>query len=311
MPQHTILSHDSALVRELVSVLTRNNQKIRRVSSVPFPITGSENRIADPLDYEALVTALAGSDYVYLLADLSCSPRLWREQLPSVMRNTINACKECRAKLILLDNAHMYGHVTGPVTEETAYQPIGADARLGAQVALMLQREMTEGRVGAVIARTADLYGPWVTSAYTAAVEVFGPLSKGKAPWTWQRPDVPRSLCFAPDAARSLYILATEKEAEGRIWHLPAAYPLLSLREVAAFAAICMGSSHRLKQRPLWLYAISRQFDASLSERHERTQLENYPFHFDSSKLAGVFKITATPYFEGIKETALWFLAQK
>jgi hypothetical protein len=39
------------------------------------------------------------------------------------MDNAIEACKRARAKLIFFENVYMYGKVSGPMTEETPFNP--------------------------------------------------------------------------------------------------------------------------------------------------------------------------------------------
>jgi hypothetical protein len=39
------------------------------------------------------------------------------------MGNAIEACKRAGAKLVFFDNVYMYGRVSGPMTEETPFNP--------------------------------------------------------------------------------------------------------------------------------------------------------------------------------------------
>jgi len=78
------------------------------------------------------------------------------------MRNTIEAAKRARARLIFFGNVYMYGKVDGPMTEETPFRPSSRKGEIRAQIARVLLDEIKAGNLTALIARTADFYGPRV-----------------------------------------------------------------------------------------------------------------------------------------------------
>jgi len=76
------------------------------------------------------------------------------------MVNTIEACKRTRAKLIFFDNVYMYGEVHVPMTEQTPYAPCSKKGAVRAEIATALMDEIKAGNLTAMIARSADFYGP-------------------------------------------------------------------------------------------------------------------------------------------------------
>jgi hypothetical protein len=68
------------------------------------------------------------------------------------------------AKLIFFDNVYMYGKVTGPMTEEMPFNPSSQKGEIRAKMATMLLDEIKAGGVRALIARSADFYGPAATT---------------------------------------------------------------------------------------------------------------------------------------------------
>jgi nucleoside-diphosphate-sugar epimerase len=55
---------------------------------------------------------------------------------------------------------------------------------------------------------------------------VFGRILAGKKPQWPGRLDQPHTFHYLPDIARGLLVLADRREADGQVWHLPAAGPL-------------------------------------------------------------------------------------
>ena len=200
----TILGAGGAIGNELVKLLAANNQPFRLVGRNPKPTLGATEIVAaDLTDTDQTIRAVAGSSVVYLLVGLKYDHRVWQEMWPRIMSNTIDACKRAGAKLIFFDNVYMYGKVTGPMTEETPFNPCSRKGEIRATIASMLIDEWKSGALTAMIARSADFYGPDTQNAVTNLL-VFQPLARRrKASWL-VNDAVPHSFTYTPDAARSL-----------------------------------------------------------------------------------------------------------
>src|SRR5438445_9554747 len=161
----TILGAGGAIGNELVKLLAARNQPFRLVGRNPPEIPGAtETLAADLADKDQTTRAVAGSSVVHLLVGLKYDHKLWQEMWPRVMSNTIEACKRANAKLIFFDNVYMYGKVSGPMTEETPFNPCSRKGEIRAQIATALLDEIKTGNLTALIARSADFYGPHVTT---------------------------------------------------------------------------------------------------------------------------------------------------
>jgi len=64
----------------------------------------------------------------------------------------------------------------------------------------------------------------------TAGETVFGRILAGKKPQWTGRLGQPHTFHYLPDIARGLVVLADRREADGQVWHLPAAPPLTAQR---------------------------------------------------------------------------------
>jgi len=156
MKLHTVLGAGGAVGNQLVAVLQQNNQRVRLISRKARPSINAEIIAADVTNYEQTMNAVKGSDVVYLVVGLAYDIRVWKENWPKIMANTINACRAHGSKLIFFDNVYMYGKVEVVMTEETPFNPISKKGEIRAAIATHLLNEMKAGNIQALIARSAD-----------------------------------------------------------------------------------------------------------------------------------------------------------
>ncbi len=103
MKLHTILGAGGAVGNQLLAVLQQNNQRVRLISRKARPSINAEIIAADVTNYEQTMNAVKGSDVVYLVVGLAYDIRVWKENWPKIMANTINACRAHGSKLIFLN----------------------------------------------------------------------------------------------------------------------------------------------------------------------------------------------------------------
>ena len=167
----TILGAGGAIGNELVKLFAAKNQPFRMVGRNPKATSGAtETLAADLTDRDQTVQAVAGSSVVHLLVGLKYDRKVWLDMWPRIMSNTIEACKRAGAKLIFFDNVYMYGKVSGPMTEETPFNPCSKKGEIRAKIATMLINEWKSGALAAMIARSADFYGPDTQNAVPKAL---------------------------------------------------------------------------------------------------------------------------------------------
>jgi nucleoside-diphosphate-sugar epimerase len=265
----TILEAGGAIGNELVKLLATKNQPFRLVGRIPKATPGAaETLSADVTDRDQTVRAVAGSNVVHLLVGLKYDRRVWQDMWPRIMSNTIEACKRAGAKLIFFDNVYMYGRVSGPMTEETPFNPCSKKGEIRAKIATMLINEWKSGALDAMIARCADFYGPDARNAVPNLL-VFQPLARNrKASWL-VNDGVPHSFTYTPDAAQSLMQLAGRPNAWNQTWHVPTTPNPLTGREFVALAAKEFGvvPRHRVLSRPM--LRVAGWFDPLVAESYE------------------------------------------
>jgi nucleoside-diphosphate-sugar epimerase len=300
----TILGAGGAIANHLARLLVAENLPFRVVSRSARSTPGAaESVAADLTDREQTIRAVAGSSVVLLLAGLKYDRRIWADEWPRIMGNTIEACKRAGAKLVFFDNVYMYGRVSGPMTEETPFNPCSRKGEVRAHIATTLLNEIKTGSITALLARAPDFYGP-ATPTGVANVLVFDAWIKNqKASWLVDD-SVPHSLIYTPDAARAVFTLARSDSAWNQTWHLPTTPDPPTGRGFITAAGQAMNRDPKYRVLSPGMIRIFGWFNPTVGELHEMLYQNDAPYLFDSSKYARAFGFAGTPYDEGIRATA-------
>lgn len=303
----TILGAGGGIGNELAKILSDRKQRYRLVGRNPVPMAGATEIVsADISDQGQTVRAIAGSTVVHLLVGLKYDHKLWAELWPRIMTNAIEGCKRANARLVFFDNVYMYGKVQGPMHEETPFNPCSKKGEIRAKIANALIEEWKSGAVTAMIARSADFYGP-LTRNSVPSVLVMEPFSKGRKA-SWLLNDSARhSFTYTPDAARSLVTLAETETAWNQTWHVPTAPNPPNGREFINMAARDFGIAPRYRVLSRSMLRIVGLFDSNVRESYEMMYQSDSEYLFDSSKFAKAYGFSGTPYQEGIGATARSF----
>jgi nucleoside-diphosphate-sugar epimerase len=300
----TILGAGGVISNHLVPLLAAQNKPFRVVSRTARPTPGATEVVAaDITDRDQTIRAVAGSSVVLLLVGLKYDRKVWAEQWPRIMANTIEACKRAGARLVFFDNVYMYGRVNGTMTEETPFNPCSRKGEIRAQIATTLLNEIQAGSLTAIIARAADFYGP-ASPTGVANVLVFDAWAKNqKASWLVNE-SVPHSLIYTPDAARAVLTLAESESAWNQTWHLPTTPNPPTGREFITAAAQAMNRDPKYRVLSPLMVRLFGWFNPVVGEIYEMLYQNDSPYVFDSSKYARAFGFSGTPYDEGIRATA-------
>jgi nucleoside-diphosphate-sugar epimerase len=301
---HAILGAGGAIGVHLLRELSARGQPVRLVARTPAPAhEATETVAADLSQLDQAIAAVSGSKTAYLLVGLRYDIAAWRSLWPRIMGNAIEACKRAGARLVFFDNVYMYGQVAGPMTEATPFNPCSRKGDVRAQIATALLDEIRAGRLTAMIARSADFYGPSARTS-VANILVFDKLARA-SPASWLVDDtVPHSFTFTPDAAKALVLLAEEETAWNQTWHLPTAGGPPTGKQFIEMAAREFGvrPKYRVLRRPM--IRLAGLVDTAVRESYEMLYQNGSAYVFDSSKFASTFGFAGTSYAEGIKLVA-------
>ncbi|GAA2981441.1 nucleoside-diphosphate-sugar epimerase [Microbacterium terrae] len=298
----TILGAGGQIGTELARELhDHHTNRLRLVSRNPKRLHDTDELVAasllNPVETDA---AVAGSDIVYLTVGLPPDAKLWAEQLPVMMRNTIDACARHGAKLVFFDNTYMYPMTSVPLTESTGFDPRGPKAKTRALMTTMLLEAMAAGRVEAVICRAPEFYGPGKTQSFTNSL-FLDPIQNGEKPRVPVRDDTLRTLIWTPDASRGMALIGNTPSAYGQTWHLPCD-TAVTYKQLAEFASEVWSTEIRYTVIPKIAFQVAGLFDAGAREIRELLPRYAHDNVFVTEKFARAFpEFRVTTAHEGIQ----------
>jgi len=299
----TILGSGGSIGIELAKVLSNYTDKVRLVSRNPEPVRGNEELFpADLTSLENAMQAVEGSSIAYLTLGLPYFANVWQKEWPRVMRNVIEACKQNSCKLVFFDNIYMYdpNHLH-EMDENTPINPSSIKGKVRAEIAEMLLSEVESGSLTALIARSADFYGPGIEKNGMVREMVFKKLASGeKANWLCSL-DHKHSVTYTPDAAKATAILGNTDDAYNQVWHLPTAPDPPTGREWIELIAREMDVKPRFQVAPKFLVRLMGLFMPIMKEMVEMLYQYDRNYLFISKKFEDRFGFKPTPYPEGVK----------
>src|SRR6516225_9138900 len=220
---HVVFGATGAIGSAVADELLRSGRRVRAVSRRGRAPEGAQGVAADAADPAQAAAAAAGAAVVYHCANPPYTK--WPQLFPPLTRSILGAAESSGATLVFADNLYAYGPVDGPLREDLPALAHGRKGRVRAEMAAELLDADRDGRARVAIGRASDYYGPRGTGSI-AGETVFGRILAGKKPQWTGRLDQPHTFNFLPDIARGLLVLADHLEADGQVWHLPAAEPL-------------------------------------------------------------------------------------
>ena len=300
----TILGANGTIGSVLAKELVNYTDKIRLVSRYPRKVNETDELFPADLSNPAVVDqAVEGSDVVYLVVGFDYKLKVWEENWPMLMKATINACKKHNARLVFFDNVYLYDINAIPhMTEESPINPPSRKGAVRKQIAQMVMDEVKAGTLLALIARSADFYGPDNDKSFVNEM-VYKNFKKGKWANWFIDAEKKHSFTYTPDAAKATALLGNTEDAYNTIWHLPTDKNVLTGREFVELFSKEMKVANKIFVMPLWMLKIVGLFVPVLKEMPEMMYQYDRDYFFDSSKFEKRFKFKATSYQEGVKLT--------
>lgn len=302
----TILGANGTIGSQLVKELKQYTDHIRLVSRNPKKVNDTDELFpADLSDGNQVEKAIAGSQVVYLLVGFDYNIKVWKEKWPRLMRAVIDACIKHNAKLVFFDNVYLYDLKAIPhMTEESSVNPPSKKGVVRKEIAEMLMDAVKSGKLTALIARSADFYGPKNEKSFLIET-VYKNLKKGKSPTWFIDADKKHSFTYTPDAAKGTAILGNTADAYNQVWHLPTDKNSLTGRELATLFMKEMKITSKVLVFPMWTIKLLGLFMPFMREMPEMMYQYDREYFFDSSKFEKRFNFKPTTYPEGARQTVL------
>lgn len=298
----TIIGSGGTIAIPLARELKKYTGKIRLVSRNPRKINETDELF--PLDVNNLFSiekAVSGSEVVYVTIGFAYNLKVWQKTWPPFIQAIINACKMHGAKLVFFDNVYMYAKSFIPnMTENSAQQPPSKKGIIRKLIQDMIMNEVEKGDLTALIARSADFYGPDTNKSVLAETAAKN-LLKGKKAMVFGNPDKIHTYTFTPDAGKATSLLGNTSDAYNQIWHVPTTKEMLTNRQWIELIANELNVPPKIQKIPTWMLYILGIFIPELKEFPEMMYQNEMDYIFDSSKFEKKFGMKATLPKEGVK----------
>jgi len=308
----TILGSGGTVATDLAKELTKYTNQIRLVSRNPKRINETDILFpADLTDAAQVDKAVEGSEVVYVTVGFDYNIKIWRAIWPTLIERVIASCIKYNAKLVFFDNVYMYDRdFIGHMTEATPIRPTSKKGDVRAHIANLILDAVKSGKLTALIARSADFYGP--NNDKSVLIEtVYKNLSKGKAANWFATLDKKHTFTYTPDAATATAILGNTPDAYNQVWHVPTYSTGLTGKQWIELFAKELGVAPKASALPNWLLGIIGLFVPIMRELHEMAYQYDRDYFFDSSKFEQRFGLKPTSPEEGVRKTVAFYKDKK
>jgi len=164
----------------------------------------------------------------------------------------------------------------------------------------LIFEEVAKNNLTALIARSADFYGPDnKNSALT--IMVADNLMKGKKAQAFGNIDKVHTYTYTPDAAKATALLGNTPDAYNQVWHLPTTGERLTNRQWIQLIAGELKVEPKIQSVPRWMLYLLGLFIPMMKEFPEMLYQYENDYIFDSGKFEKRFGLKATAPADGIK----------
>jgi len=300
----TILGSGGAIGTELAKTLKEYTSEIRLVSRNPVKVNPADQLFpADLMHPDEVKKAVEGSSIVYVTVGFPYNYKIWKENWPKFIQYVIDACIQYQCKMVFFDNIYMYDpQFLEGMTEETPINPASKKGKVRAQIAKMILDKVDEGKLTALIARSADFYGPNIQNTSMLTETVFKPLHNGKKANWMGSVNVKHSFTYTPDAGKATALLGNTESAYNQVWHLPTADNPLTGKEWITLIAKEMGAKPNVQAASKFIVRVLGLFMPLMREMSEMMYQYDRDYIFNSDKFSKNFDMKPTSYQEGVKK---------
>lgn len=302
----TILGAGGDIGTLLAKELRYYTDTIRLVARNPKQVNGNDELFkADLLNREEALKAVKGSAVAYLTIGLAYDIRIWKAQWPAIMQNVIDACVEHQCRLVFFDNVYMYDKSAIPdMREGSPIHPPSEKGKIRAQLVQMINEAIATRGLKALIARSADFYGPGARNGILNIL-VINNYAKGKtANWQSDATKI-HSVTYTPDAAKATAMLGNTESAFNQVWHLPTSQERLTGKQLIAIAAKAAARKPSYFVLSSFMLSLAGLFSRQIKELVEMQYQNNRDYFFNTEKFNRAFQFTPTSYEEGIRQTLM------
>src|SRR6188474_2377560 len=130
---HVVVGGAGAIGSAVMDELVRRRRRVQSIGRREATMrAGVEQRIADVMDPQQAIDAIAGASVVYQCAAPEYTR--WVQEFPALQANVVDAAERAGARLVVVENLYMYGPSAGPMLETTPMAATGKKGSLRARL---------------------------------------------------------------------------------------------------------------------------------------------------------------------------------
>lgn len=298
MSQHVIVG-SGPIGSRVALLLAGQDERVRIVTrsgdGPQHPLI--ERVAADASDARRLTRLTAGAEVLYNCANPSYTQ--WQRRWPPLNAAMIAAARATGAVYAITGN--LYGYGPQPDGRMTEHTPLAASGRKGRVRNRMWQDALDSG-IRTFEARGSDYLGAGATGVFSTVI--LPAARAGRTAWVPADPDLPHTFTYVGDMARTLVVLARDRRAYGKGWHVPSAPPV-SVRELAdRYCALTGQAPLTIRKLPRVAMRAAGLVVGMARELAEMDYQFYAPFVLDSTLTERTFGLTATPLEVALREVA-------
>jgi nucleoside-diphosphate-sugar epimerase len=188
------------------------------------------------------------------------------------------------------------------MTEESPINPPSEKGKARLQNVKLINDAILNNNLKAVIARSADFYGPSAKNGMLNLL-VLNNILKGKKPYWQGNADKIHSLTYTPDAAKATALLGNTASAYGQVWHLPTSGQRLTGRQLIEIASTIGKTKNTFTLLSAFMLTVMGVFKRTMKELVEMQYQNTQDYFFNSEKFCKAFSFNPTSYEQGIRES--------
>lgn len=290
-----------AIGKSLAAELHQLGCRVRLVARNPQKINTDDEIMAADLTHTSGIDALiAGSDVVYITVGFAYKTAVWQKVWPAFMQAVIDGCLKHQSRLVFVDNMYAYATATlVNMTEDSRIDPQSKKGKVRALLHRMIFEAIEQHNLQAIIARSADFYGPGISNS--ALIDMVAKnLKKGKKAMWLGSTDKIHQFTWTPDAAKATALLGTSDDTWNQVWHLPTANVKWTMKDWASAIAAPLGVKAAISPLSDFAMIVLGIFIPVLREIREMDYQNLNDYVFDSGKFNRRFGFNPTPPEEAI-----------
>lgn len=177
------------------------------------------------------------------------------------------------------------------MTEKSPINPPSKKGKVRLQNVDLINDAILNKKLKALIARSADFYGPSAKNGILN-IMVLNNVAKGKKA-NWQADaDKIHSFTYVPDAAKATALLGNTESAYGQVWHLPTSAERLTGRQFIKMATEMTNMKNSYMLLGSFTLSFIGVFNRTIKELVEMQHQNTQDYFFNSNKFCKTFSFT-------------------